>query len=293
MEANNKTSTTPIDLKVLCCQLKPKFKDIEHNIKRVEVSLARYTEKDELDVILFPEMCFTGYCFTSKEDIKPYTEEATKGKTFEYCASLAKKTNSYIMCGYPELYIDPETNKESFYNSAYVIDRQGNLVLNYRKHYLYETDHKWAEEGPSFQTVKLKNIKGIEYKAAVAICMDINPYEFKNENEVKLAEFCKKEQIDALFFLAAWLDSEPDKVDTGSIQRLINYWIMRLYPLIQDEKDKESYARKWAFFCSNRVGQEGETTFVGCTTALKFNPVELIGCLDKRHEGFLVAEVKL
>jgi protein N-terminal amidase len=101
----------PQDLKIktLICQLNPKFKDPEHNMKRAEVSLKKYSEKDELDVIFFAEMAFTGYCFKNREDVKPYCEIAGKGKMFEFCSNMAKKVNSYIMAGYPELYIEPET----------------------------------------------------------------------------------------------------------------------------------------------------------------------------------------
>ena len=291
MEKSNQTKQD-LDLKVLACQLNPKFKDIDHNLKRAEVSLSKYTDKNELDVVLFPEMAFTGYTFKSKEDVRPFLEESTKGKTFEFCSSLAKKLNSYVIVGYPELYID-ESKNEHMYNSAYVIDREGKLVLNYRKHYLYETDEAWAEEGSSFQTIKLKNIKGVEYKAAIAICMDINPKQFKDPTEFKLAEFCKNEEIDALFFVSAWLDSEVGKIGKESIQKTINYWLYRLYLLLQSDEDKSRYTRKWAFFCSNRVGKEDDNTFTGSSCVVKGNPLELVGCLDKKNEGFLLAEVKL
>jgi hypothetical protein len=36
----------------------------------------------------------------------------------------------------------------------------------------------WAIPGPCFDTIKLKNREGVEYKAGLAICMDINSYEF-------------------------------------------------------------------------------------------------------------------
>lgn len=282
-----------LDLKVLICQLNPKFKDVDYNTKRVDVSLSRYTAKDALDVIVLPEMAFTGYCFKDKEDIKPFLEEAGKGKTFEFCSTLAIKLNCYVMCGYAELFIDQDSKKEHMYNSAYVIDRKGELYFNYRKHYLYETDHLWAEEGPGFKTIKLTNTKGVEFKAAIAICMDINPYEFKDTNEFGLAEFCKKEEIDALFFLCAWLDNEPGNPGAGVIKGMINYWIYRLYLLMQDKSDPTRYQRKWAFFCANRIGKEGDTTFLGCSCALKCNPVELVGNLDRKNEGFLLAEITL
>jgi len=37
-----------------------------------------------------------------------------------------------------------------YYNSVCFVNPQGELVLTYQKHFLYETDENWALEGPSF-----------------------------------------------------------------------------------------------------------------------------------------------
>ncbi len=61
-------------------------------------------------------------------------------------SQLAKKLGSYVFAGYPEIVFE-ENGTEKYYNSAYLIDREGNLLLNYRKKHLYETDKTWALEG--------------------------------------------------------------------------------------------------------------------------------------------------
>jgi len=33
------------------------------------------------------------------------------------------------------------------YNSSVMVNPQGNVIINYRKHFLYPTDETWAEEG--------------------------------------------------------------------------------------------------------------------------------------------------
>ena len=95
------------------------------------------------------------------------------------------------MCGYPEKFIN--NGEIEYYNSLYVVDREGKFLLNYRKHHLYETDHNWAKEGEKFMALTLVNTEGKDFKAAVAICMDINCWEFKDPYQYELAEFCKKE----------------------------------------------------------------------------------------------------
>jgi len=84
--------------------------------------------------------------------------------------------------------------------------KKGSLLVNYRKHHLYEVDHRWSLEGEKFITFELTNTKNQKFKACVAICMDINCYEFKDPSKYELADFCKNEQIDALFFLTAWYE---------------------------------------------------------------------------------------
>lgn len=39
------------------------MKQIEKNISRAEGFLKKYSKDDEIDVVLFPEMAFTGYHF--------------------------------------------------------------------------------------------------------------------------------------------------------------------------------------------------------------------------------------
>lgn len=293
-ESKGKTSATTIDLKVLLCQLNAKMRDIAHNQERVAKSLENYSDKDKIDVVLFPEMVFTGYNFTDPADIEKYCEEAGKGPTFEFLSKIASNLKAYVMCGYPEIFYDEKDGKKKhLYNSMYVIDREGKLKVNYRKHHLYETDEYWAEEGESFKAIELENTKGVKYKAALAICMDINPRKFLDPSKFELAEFCKQERIDAVFMSCAWLDSDVTRNDREAIEDTIDYWLYRLFPLVNTPK-KVQYDKKWAFFCANRVGKEGEKcVFTGSSCAVKVNPAELIYALDKRKEGFIVAEVSI
>jgi protein N-terminal amidase len=53
------------------------------------------------------------------------------------------------------------------YNSAYIIDRQGNLLANYRKTHLFETDKTWAQEGQGFGSYELQNVDGQKFVACI------------------------------------------------------------------------------------------------------------------------------
>lgn len=63
----------------------------------------------------------------------------------------------------------PKLSKQAF-NAALLIDRQGRLANVFRKHFLYEADTPWADEGPGFSYVDLPDLG----RVCVAVCMDLN-----------------------------------------------------------------------------------------------------------------------
>ena len=44
-----------------------------------------------------------------------------------------------------------------------LIDKMGNLVHVYRKHFLYETDFLWASPGKGFDTVEIESIGKVNF----------------------------------------------------------------------------------------------------------------------------------
>ena len=104
------------DVKVICVQYEPKFKDVKYNIKKLEKMFEKYSEKDEIDIIVFPEMILSGYVFDNLEDIKPYTSYYDKGQQFDFISNLAKKLKCYCFMGYPE-----KTYDNKYYNSCFII----------------------------------------------------------------------------------------------------------------------------------------------------------------------------
>jgi protein N-terminal amidase len=282
------SNSKELDLKVLVCQIDPEYKSPKKNIDRVRVSLEKYSDKDQIDVILFPEMAFTGYKFTDPKDVLPFCEEAGRGETFTFAVELAKKTKAYVMIGYPEREVTLFSGP-SLYNSMMLVGRKGDLLFNYRKHFLYDDDKTWCNEGPGFQTIELTNTKGEKFKAGLGICMDINPWEFEDSGKFEFANFMLANKVDALFLMCCWTDNEPKSDDGKSIQKLVNYWLERLTPLFTSKKN-------WAFFAASRVGVESSTTYAGSSCAVKReneNSVKLLSCLNKRKEAYLLAELTI
>lgn len=89
-----------------------------------------------------------------------------------WAINAALKHDCTVIAGYPEkvdLANDWPANPE-YYNSALVVDSDGNVVGNYRKTHLYYTDETWALEGPSgFHCQRISGLGTV----ALGICMDL------------------------------------------------------------------------------------------------------------------------
>jgi len=82
-------------LNVICVQINPIPKKVEENISKAEKLLEKYyndnNTNSKIDVVVFPEMAFTGYIFKDKNDVECCLEEKGKGITFDFCSKLAKR----------------------------------------------------------------------------------------------------------------------------------------------------------------------------------------------------------
>jgi len=55
---------------------------------------------------------------------------------------LARRLKSYVVCGVVEKR-KTENNLNELFNSAYIVDREGKLLMTYRKTFMYEADLIW------------------------------------------------------------------------------------------------------------------------------------------------------
>ena len=129
-------------------------------------SLAR-TAGPGADVVVLPEMAATGYCFDSADAVRAVAERPM-AETFELFSEVATDLTSWLVVGFAE------QADEGLYNSALVIQPDGELAFVYRKTLLYELDTGWARPGDSgyriFQTPR--------GSFTVGICMDLNDDRF-------------------------------------------------------------------------------------------------------------------
>lgn len=94
-------------------------------------------------------MAFSGYCFTSPAHIAPFLEPPRIGPTALFGRALAQRIQAHVIIGYPEQPEKGSLPDARGYNSAMCIGPGGEVLHNYRKTFLYETDEAWAAKGAS------------------------------------------------------------------------------------------------------------------------------------------------
>ena len=274
-------------IKVLCIQFEPKYKDVKSNISHLEQMLSKYSEKDDIDIIVFPEMALSGYIFDNAQDIQPYMSLYNQGEQYEFVSNLSKRLKCYSFLGYAEV-----TQEGHYYNSCFIITPEGESLPSYRKHFLYTDDERWSLEGKNFGYIEITTKKGIQLKLGIGICMDINPYKFKSPfKKMEFANHCLNKNVDLIIFPTNWIDSEPN--DTSELHKndLWSYWMERMEPY----KKKNSKNKKNVYMlCANRIGTEKTTTFHGCSCIMKIAPdFEVIAGAGLKEEAIVEATLNL
>ncbi|KAL4947627.1 carbon-nitrogen hydrolase [Aspergillus filifer] len=279
--------------------------DVQGNIKKADKLLRNARVKSDgelcegvpvedakLDILVLPELIFTGYNFPSLDSIKPYLEPAGKGPSADWARRTAQRLGCKVCVGYPEIETDEQGN-EKYYNALLVVDEEGSVLLNYRKTFLYYTDETWASEGsaelgfhqltfpkespsrPQGEAVILpppppsaKEKTGKEIATSFGICMDINPYKF--EAPYSAYEFAHRvldSKSQLVILSMAWLTllsrEEVDALAGGPALETFNYWVQRFMPLLRKQMQHDTNAdgsadgeKNIILIFANRAGEE-------------------------------------
>ncbi len=138
--------------------------DIIHKDKSKNLDkIASIIDKVDTDIIVFPELCNTGYLFDCKNQLYSLAENIPNGDTTKLLLDLSLKKNISIIAGIAE------KDDEHLYNSAVVVSN-GKYIGRYRKIHLSDYEKKLFSRG----LVEDTNIFELgETKIALQICFDI------------------------------------------------------------------------------------------------------------------------
>ncbi|KAI9766788.1 MAG: Carbon-nitrogen hydrolase [Geoglossum simile] len=281
-------------MRIACLQFAPSLGKISQNIQRAE-ALLRNAAPQNLDLLILPELAFTGYSFGSLSGISPHLEATAAGPSTIWASSTARRLNCYVTVGYPEIAHASEDRSVSRYNSAVMVSPAGSVIANYRKHHLYTTDETWAEEGrDGFFVSDVSALGNVAMGIFVQLeGMDINPYRYIAPfHRYEFATHVLASSATLVLLPMAWLTSEPpltlqtapELPDTATIQ----YWQSRLQPLLEGNGD----GREILVVVCNRSGSEGKTHYAGTSSVIGFQSgaIRRYGVLGRGVEDLLVVE---
>lgn len=251
------------------------------------LSLCSHLKKGDVDLLVAPEMALTGYVFRDREEIAPLCEDVStqEGVTIGLAKELAQRLGCYTIMGFPEVVNNTESGKTNdkvkasephdarptstapassfpqYFNSALLTSPAGQILHTFRKHFLFMSDEVWSSDGPGFQIIDLPfGQPGETIRVCTAICMDLNPFQFKTDFEAyELTKYCDDQEVDLLFMPMAWLKGEEGKTavipgkEEDPEMPAINYWAQRCHPFW---KAREGKSRKTILATCNRTGTE-------------------------------------
>ncbi|CAH6720030.1 protein N-terminal amidase [[Candida] jaroonii] len=199
-------------LRVACIQFNPLKGEIERN--KIKIRQLIDSINKPFDLVVLPELSITGYNFNSENAISPYLDTVNNPIASNFGKELSKKYQCFTVIGLAEKIED------KIYNSCKLINPVGEILYNYHKTFLYETDEVWgASENPdkSFRSVDvilnkdyyLKNDTTKDYpttRVNFGICMDLNPYKFEAPfNKFEFSSGCYYNRSDLIICPMAWL----------------------------------------------------------------------------------------
>jgi len=138
-------------------QFKPEFGRISDNIERA----SKMIEDIDAELIVLPELCFTGYAFTSAEEARSMAESIEKGFSLKRMKEISERFGKGIIFGFPE------NDNGRLYNSCAFM-RPGEKTEIYRKLHLYYFEKEWFLAGDN----QLPVIEFRGCKVGLMICFD-------------------------------------------------------------------------------------------------------------------------
>lgn len=174
-------------------ELGEKEKNIENSLKLI----SQAAEKGG-NLIVLPELCNTGYSFSTREEVYSLAELVPKGKTTQAWIEIAKELGVYICGGIAEL----DEDGVKIFNSSVLVGPKG-YIGKYRKLHLWNAENYFFEPGdtglPVFDTPIGKigmlicydmwfpeAFRILALQEADVVCCPVNWVDSKNEEARKM-----------------------------------------------------------------------------------------------------------
>lgn len=154
------------DFKIAVCQMDVvdnKETNINHAVELIEEASG-----SGANLITLPEMFNTPY---DNDKFVEYSEYENDSRTLKCMKDIAREENIYLQCG-----SIPEKEKNSIYNSAYLINPNGKIIGKHRKMHMFDIDTdtmKFRESSILTPGNTVTTINTPLATISIAICYDI------------------------------------------------------------------------------------------------------------------------
>ena len=138
-------------------QFAPTFGDVARNLSRVVSALGNA----EADIIVLPELAFTGYLFEDRSELARLAQEPAKSPIVSSLVALCRNRDFFLVTGFAEKCAD------KIFNSALVIGADG-VVHTYRKLHLFDREKAYFDPGDTPPAV----VELCGAKIGVMVCFD-------------------------------------------------------------------------------------------------------------------------
>ncbi|KKA25980.1 hypothetical protein TD95_002166 [Thielaviopsis punctulata] len=275
-------------MKIGCLQFAPVKGDPNANISSVDSILQK--ADPELDLLVLPELAFSGTGFKSLHDARPLLERSTAGVSTAWAKATALKYDCAVVVGYPEKALLLRGDSE-VYNSLVGVSREGHIVAQYRASQLQPGEEYWAQEGRDGFFGDWVPELG---QTVLGLSMDINSYKFREpwskfgfafhilrvEANIAVLSMCWPTALSAESFSDAPFDPDMDT---------LTYWVSRLEPVIRADSPDELIV-----IFSNRCGADDDVTYAGTSTVLGIlqGEVTIYGVLGRGESDLLTIDTQ-
>ena len=239
-------------LKAGVVQFSPLYGRVVDNLDRLELLVAQGVAQGA-QLLVLPEMAWTGYLWPDAAAVLPVAEPAGRGRGQERMAAWAGRWGVSLAFGFPEVGV-------GLFNSQGYATPDGVPHPVYRKTHLFEADEWWAAAGDS----GYRQWPSPWGPIGSGICMDLNYPD--------LADYHGACGTRILAFSTNWLDQDFD---------VIPYWEERL------TGSGPGYSGAALF--ANRGGAEFGVAFRGQSAI--FVGGRCVASLPGTDDGVLVVEV--
>lgn len=248
-----------MSMKIAVAQTAPVHGNIDENLRIV----SGLVETTDCDLIVLPELAFTGYLFTSREQLATLAQPV-KGDLVQQLVELSRQTGKAIVTGFME------ADRGRFYNSALVISPIRGLIGVYRKVHLFHFEKLIFDKGDlGFPVFDMEIASGDKVRIGALVCYD---WRFP-------------EATRALAIKGAQIVAIPSNIvtTTGMLEAVLR---VRAF----ENKVIVAFADRVGTERGDHENEDVTLTFRGNSVVVNYNG-ELLASLDRTSEAVAVAAV--